>query len=296
MLYVQKIMSPPVDISKRTYVDTSWTTDPLNIISVVMGPTVNTVVGVGILGANAVTSLAGNDDAAGSLWHFYSGNGRTRYANVDKMVHELPDWRADIRLMLNTSVWGVINNTAPVKELRNCKLYQFNTTGHPVQNTWRRVGQGGDDRPGTVAIYGEGKDLEPGSPDLVNLIGNNLDGSYSREEFDWYITLNAFDYSISESIVVDQTTGDAEVCYAIDIADEYAWYTDTGFTGNMAYLDVLTMAQMYAIRGRSRVWCERFNINFTYVHKQAVDPVYNFFGPPGQTYKGGSGGGWVAFG
>jgi hypothetical protein len=72
--------------------------------------------------------------------------------------------------------------------------------------------------------------------------------------------MNAFDYSIAISIVVQKPSRLATICYRIDIADEYVWYGDLGgFDQRMAHYEETGVGRGYEIRGSSMIRCESFD-------------------------------------
>lgn len=265
---------PSVDYSLRKYVDTSYTTrDWLDDVIGFLHTFENTFPYLGLqLFANEAES-AGNIQAAQNLRHWLGNTGATidNY-DVENMIQSLPKWRNDIRdNILNPSVFGLLNNSTPLAEpIPGCKVYRINTTGglNPLTgqyDTWRRVGQGSASRTTDANIYGaSGISTAPGSTGFQAMYSDlPANADYTRAEYDYFIAMNAFDYSLAESVVVNDTTGDAQVCYRIDIADEYAWFINEG-TGLldriMAGAEKDRLGTHYDIRGSSMIRCERFNI------------------------------------
>jgi RHS repeat-associated protein len=274
---------PEVDYSLRRYVDQSWMTEPgsLDLLS-----DLSTLPGLGFIFSQysntrmtvgEIASLlagraeaAGNDDAARNFRHFFSGGGDMNDYPVEKMLKELPLWRRDIlNSILIPSVAGALQ-TSPQLEVHDCSVYFYNTVGgcNPntgncligggEYNTWRRVGQGSSQRGSDATIFSRGFDLK--GSDFEAAYSSNLVGA-TREEFDWFLAMNAFDYSLGISIVVNNPTGEAEICYRIYIADEYAWYGDVSMLDTiMSVADLSSFGEHFNMRGRSAVRCEKFNV------------------------------------
>lgn len=198
---------------------------------------------------------AGNDDAARNLRHFLGNTGSPMNDYpVDKMLSELRDFRSDIKDVLSSTVYSYIYNNQNLKQALNipgCSLWSQHTA-------WQWVGNGRE-IPEHRQIYN--------SMLQGNLSDSFLSGPTSgiaRDEYDWHVAMNKFHYAIAESIVVNEATGEAEVCYRIDLVDYYAWYINnkTGMWDQiMAFLDLFGQAQNYEIDGHSLVMCERFNAN-----------------------------------
>jgi hypothetical protein len=195
-------------------------------------------------------------------------------------LRDLPLWRADItNSVLNPSVAGVFSNPNVVwsSPTPGCKLYTQNTTGGcnasssggvcppnapPSQfNTWRRVGQPSDNRSTDANIYGAGIDTNIGSAGFEAMYSDTLPSGVTRQVYDWFIAMNSFDYSVAQSIMVDENDN-AQLCFRIDIADEYAWYG--GKAGKLDFLmavaEGMGVGTHYDIRGSSIVLCENFKV------------------------------------
>ncbi len=212
----------------------------------------------------------GNDDAARNLRHFLTGSGDMSDYPVEKMLRELPLWHIDIADYLFSSVQSLINPN----NQQNAAMFRVQDDTYPAHcraywysTRWRRVGQGSNVTAGHPNwgsdIYSTGFDLSIGSRDFSNMYRDNLDGSYTREEFDWYLAMNAFNYWISEGVVVDDSRDTVHICFRIHVEDRYAWYVNEG-TGSvdriMAGVDISGIGQNYGIRGRSTERCVHFTI------------------------------------
>ncbi len=265
---------PNANYDLRKYVDTSYSSrDWLDDIVGLLHTFEHSIQYYGLQEVANRAEIAGNVHAAQNLRHWLDNSG-TRVDNydVENMLQTLPKWRDDIRdNILNPSVFDLVNIASPSAEpVPGCKLYQNNTAGglNPrtgQYDTWRRAGQGSANRTTDANIYGpNGISTAPGSGGFQAMYGDlPANADFTRAEFDYFIAMNAFDYSLSESVMVNEATGDAEVCYRIDIADEYGWYVNEG-TG--ALDELLAGAEKdrigthYEIRGASMIKCQRFNI------------------------------------
>ena len=240
---------PPVDYSTRRYVDDSyvqrtWLSDLANLMENSFSEGNNITLGM-LSAAIARADAVGNDDAARHLSHWMGNSGSTLEVDVERMLRELPRWREDIvKHILNPSVNDLLLKVEPSELTPGCKLWTNRTGGgqnlssavwdssignwNPdtvTWDTWRRVGQPGGERH-AVEIYSDGgintHPFEEGSAFSAFYSDIPSGSSYTREEFDWFIAMNAFDYSISESIIIDGQ-GNGQLCYQIHIADEHGW-------------------------------------------------------------------------
>lgn len=128
-----------------------------------------------------------------------------------------------------------------------------------------------------------GISTSPESADFRYMFDGSTPIRYTREEFDWFIAVNAFDYTISQVVVVNQQTGEAQVHYQIHIADEYAWYSNaaTGLVDTvMGQLDMGGWGEAYELIGTSSINSLSFNANEILID----DSWGSVTGTPGQPY------------
>ena len=273
---------PPVDYSTRLYIDDSyaqrdWFIDLMNLLAGSSNP-----IGIGLAGAAKRAYDVGNVNAARHLNHWLGKSGSELTVDVDQMLRDLPRWRQDVtENILNPTVVDLLAKVTPNETYPGCKIHtnRATTSGfNPNSNrfdTWRRVGQGSRADPNIYSDAGISTAL-----DEADFAGFHSDlpvgASYSRQELDWFLAMNAFDYSVSESLVVD-ALGNAQLCYRIYVADEYGWYFDVSPLDTlMAQLEFEGVGTNYDIRGRSRVICEKFHLSDL---TRSPDGRFNLVGP-----------------
>jgi RHS repeat-associated protein len=235
-----------------------------------------------------VAALAGNDDAARTMRHFLGNSGAMLNfypVEVEKILRELPLWRQHIseNLSAQASALFASQGIPGFSQNEPCEVRSFHTS----QNGWIRVGQGS----ASVAaqglpitqIFSRGFNLSPGGDsnvtlediqqfitnpqqdpsDLRYLFSPGAIPGATREEFDWFLAMNAFDWSVGWAMQIDKQANSALMCFRIDIHDLYGWYVNQG-TGLvdklMAGVDVAGLGAPYEIMGRSGYRCVRRSI------------------------------------
>lgn len=179
--------------------------------------------------------------------------------DVESMIKDLPRWRADIATQLEKEVLRLIKRDVREDPAVPCQVYIVNTASDPSPTggyTWRRVGVG-NRIPAEESIerdiYSGGKGI-PTSIQAMLGLEPPPDG-LTRREYDWFLAMNAFDYSLAIALVWNSQTNDVSLCYRVDIADEYAWYPTDIFAAYMGQEEIYGQAHWFAIRGSSRTRC-----------------------------------------
>lgn len=263
-----EIYVPPANEFTRRYVDIQYAqrdfiTDLANFIT-----PGDTLPWIALTLAAERARDVGNVNAARMLFHWLSNSGTEVDLNVDQMLFDLPKWRQDIRKnILNPSVRDLLLKVTPTALTPNCSLYTTTTTGgyNPLTggyDTWRRVGQGGTRRTDADIYSTTGISTSPSSSDFQGFHTDMSDSAtYSRAELDWFLAINAFDYSLGISIVAANQSS-ITVCYKVYVADEYGWYNlpNSEVDRAMYRLELNGVGTNYRIRGSSNVRCEKFTI------------------------------------
>ncbi len=204
----------------------------------------------------------GNTHAARNLLHWLEGSFSLEGSpinnyDVDSMLSDLPEFVKDIDDYMGSSV-GSLTKLHPelARSLlpSSCKLWTNNTY-------WRRVGKPKEQT---------SRDIYPGI--VNNALRFDLE-TFKRflvetpsKEFDWYIAMNAFNYYIAQTVILDTNRGEGLACYKIYVQDRYAWYDKKGdATGAldrfMGAAETLGVGANYLINGSSRKKCIRFSLS-----------------------------------
>ncbi len=195
-----------------------------------------------------------NRHAANNLNHWLNGGGAITNYPVDTMLDDLPIFQQDTYTQMRVAVSNVVGKNLPGKQANDhCKAWSLNTFDLSNPRRWRRVGQYPPNETNPLSITD--KDI---FPTVQGLDTNNLLTLFTWHgiEFDWYLAQNAFNYSLSVGMVLDQNTGKTEVTWQVYIEDYYGWY-DNPFTGTndstLANYERLGVGQGYSISGNSSI-------------------------------------------
>ena len=203
-----------------------------------------------------VSGIFGNDDASHNLRHFLDGSGDPiDDLPVDKMIEELPLFREDIIQNVRDSLVRKFESG----ELEPIDVSEESTTyAYPTE--WRFVGSEGK---ASADVYGfSEKSLDRGY-NTFNMLTANPPEGVEQAEYDWYLALGKFYYSVRVNVTVNNETQDAELVMQIEVQDRYAWYPskDVGeINHQMADLELVGEGRNFAISGESGVIEVSFNL------------------------------------
>ena len=197
----------------------------------------------------------GYDDASHNLRHFLGGSGDAiDDLSVDKMIDELPLFRADIIQNVRDSLVKKIANgeLEPVDKSEDSTTYAFPTE-------WRFVGSEGK---AEADVYGFREEALDTGNDAADMLFANPPEGVEQAVYDWHIALGKFYYSVRVNVKVDNATQDAELVMQIEVQDHYAWYKneDVGdMNHQMADLELAGHGRNFPIPGESSVKRSSFN-------------------------------------
>jgi hypothetical protein len=246
----------------------------------------------------------GFDDAGRHLLHYLNNSGANLEVDVDKMISELPRFQQNILEYLGSGVGSLLDPNNPNSPQYIVPSENPNYTIYSIPLGWKYVGIGGEVVPHSLDdIYNFDNTLGITPSTIANLMeGIPAAEGVPQELYDWFLAMNKFNYHPRVSIVVDNTTGEAELSYQVVVSDRYAWYMNEGHnlqgqpdplfaTGPMdefmAKLDMYGQAQNYLISGISTPATIQFNVN-NYVERcsngeemcpeEKKERYYNFSG------------------
>ena len=206
--------------------------------------------------AAIVSGLFGYDDASRNLLHFLAGSGDAiDDLSVDKMINELPQFRADISQIVRASLAEEFasGELKPTHKSEDSTTYAFPTE-------WRFVGSEGK---AEADVYGfREESLDTGNDALDMLFANPPEG-VEQAVYDWHVALGKFYYSVRVNVKVNNATQEAELVMQIEVQDRYAWYKneDVGdLNHQMADLELAGHGRNFAISGESSVIKSGFNL------------------------------------
>ena len=202
------------------------------------------------------SGLFGYDDASHNLRHFLGGSGDAiDDLPVDKMIDELPLFRADIIQNVRDS----LEEKFASGELEPVDVSEESTT-YAFPTEWRFVGSEGK---AEADVYGFREEaLDTGNDALDMLFANPPEG-VEQAVYDWHVALGKFFYSVRVNVKVNNATQDAELVMQIEVQDHYAWYKneDVGdMNHQMADLELAGHGRNFPISGESGVIEARFNL------------------------------------
>lgn len=210
---------------------------------------------------------AGNDLAADNLEHFLDNSGETvTDFNVEGLLRDLPVLHELVRQTLNSSVGSLVEQRLAEPSSEPCR--QFSVATSP----WIVTGIGG-----TPSIMPNVDiDTAPFSS-TFHLLYSDADYPH-RAELDVWMAMDPIWYAIGESVVVNTTSQQAEICYQVFIYFPYHWFR-AGFVDNVIGLtDGLGISEHYDIEGTSGVRCEGFHIQDDIMRSEGGSPQYDFDG------------------
>jgi len=225
-----------------------------------------------------LSARAGNIHGADGLFHWLFGNGMAiNDYNVDQMLKDLHIFQEDAYDQMTKSSSALILQHPELAfqagHISGCKAWTFNTWNPNHPRHWTRVGKSSDPNP----VSTRDRDIYPNvNTDLSDL---SRFTHYDGADFDWFIALNAFNYTVAEGIVLDERTGDIEICYKVYIEDHYGWYNHPPHTGNvdaiMSRAEQLGIGKNYSISGVSSTTCVKFKISEI---GRYIDPTFKWLG------------------
>ena len=206
--------------------------------------------------AAIVSGLFGYDDASRNLLHFLAGSGDAiDDLSVDKMINELPQFRADI----SQNVRASLAEEFASGELKPTHISEDSTT-YAFPTEWRFVGSEGK---AEADVYGfREESLDTGNDALDMLFANPPEG-VEQAVYDWHVALGKFYYSVRVNVKVNNATQEAELVMQIEVQDRYAWYKneDVGdLNHQMSDLELAGHGRNFAISGESSVIKSSFNL------------------------------------
>jgi len=226
--------------------------------------------------AQGVTRLAefsgsrGYDDASRHLRHFLAGSGDAiDDLPVDKMIDELPLFRADIIQNVRDSLVEQFASG----ELEPVDISEHSTT-YAFPTEWRFVGSEGKAE-GDVYGFRE-ESLDTGNDALDMLFAIPPEG-VEQAVYDWHLALGKFYYSVRVNVKVNNATQDAELVMQIEVQDRYAWYKneDVGdMNHQMADLELAGHGKNFAISGESNVI--ELNFNLQDLETRRDEPLFDW--------------------
>jgi len=206
--------------------------------------------------AAIVSGIFGYDDASHNLRHFLGGSGDPiDDLSVDKMIDELPLFRADIIQNVRDSLVYKIASAElePIDVSKDSTTYAFPTD-------WRFVGSEGK---AEADVYGfRETSLNPGY-DTFNMLTANPPEGVEQAVYDWHLALGKFYYSVRVNVKVNNATQDAELVMQVEVQDHYAWYENEEVgevNRQMAKLELVGEGRNFAISGESGVIERSFNL------------------------------------
>jgi RHS repeat-associated protein len=217
-----------------------------------------------------------NTQAATNLYHWLFGGGvPVMNYPVDQMLQELPLFQQDSYTeMLKAEAGFVLTKPHLAQQVGHaCKAWTVNTWDPNNPRRWRRVGKSGDPNP-----------LSASDRDIYQGVNTNLDDisafwANQGRDFDWWISMNAFNYTVAEGIVLDEASNTVQICYQIYIEDHYGWYNHPPYTGEvdrtMSRAEKLGVGQNYPISGHSSIICQTRKLDEL---KQVLDPNFTNLG------------------
>ena len=208
---------------------------------------------------------SGFDMAGELLQHNLGSSGEPFWIPVDEMIAELPGFRESIMNYVDVELDNYFFSSnaqesalrgGVVEEVGNHTIYSFSLP-------WKEVGIGGnaeeniygfddDDLP---ANYGTIYALATGQPPLDHI---------PQEQYDWFLAVNKIHYYPRIAMVVNNTTGIAEVGLVIEVRDHYAWYVneETGLLNStMASMERVGLGRNFPVFGRSSLMIGSYNLN-----------------------------------
>ncbi len=227
-------------------------------------------------------------NAGTMLLHWLGGSGEPIAIDVDEMIHELPGFQQHI-----TNAIGVDLGKNPpstknsVDRLDESIPYQSERyTVYVYSLDWKQVGKGIDQNDD---IYGFDSELQYeygyGPNSITNLREGKAPEGVPKEQYDHYLAVNKFYYSLRVALVLDKETQDVEVALVVTVRDHYAWYQNdkTGTIDRiMTRLEHGGDGQNFPIYGQSSVITGRFNLKVKmtihgtpYYHVREIDWAAN---------------------
>lgn len=221
--------------------------------------------------AAQIAGSHGLNMAATLLLHFLEGSGEA-YSRlpVDDMIDELPLLRKDI---LDIIGYNLGENFPPRDDpghsLGRQKAHESDTHAvYSYAGDWREVGIGKNAESTVYDFDDNTLDLDPSR--LIKLLyGQPPSDDIPQEQYDWYLAVGNFNYYPRITVVVDKSTGDAEVGLEIEVRDNYDWHADAGpLDSIMAKLEEAGYGKHFPVSGLSSAIIGRFNLNDKTIRKE----------------------------
>jgi hypothetical protein len=229
-----------------------------------------------------VSKAVGNDDAADTFLWFFGGQGQSVNVGtwpIEKMLFELPVLSDDVSGYLGSSVYNVLLTQPEWGEqlsVPGCKSWRGHTN-------WRRVGVDSDAPVPLRNIYPNIEpQIGPGTTGFNALFNTDTIPQSYRNEFDWFIAMNAIYYAISYNIVLDQRSNNVQVAYQIIMEDYYTWYKGLSQLDSAMGIAVqLGLGHPYYIKSTSNVKSiDMFNLTQVQPVSDAYHgTIYDFLPP-----------------